>query len=144
MRRSIFSNVTRESHSTGFTLIELMLVVAIIGILAAIALPSYQRYVDRAKRTEGQAALQEVAARLERYYSDNNRFAKAANTIPAEANAITKTENGYYKISILTGAPYQRYTLIAAPTFSDPLCGSLMLKNTGAKGVSPGTLADCW
>ena len=147
MNRSIFSNITKKSRGAGFTLLELMLVVAIIGILVAIALPSYTQYVDRAKRADGKAALQEVAGRLERYYSDNNRFADADDTIPAGANAVTTSESGNYNITIVTSGTdqYQTYSLVARPTFVDTLCGDLTLQHTGQRGVSTATDLDlCW
>jgi len=59
-------------RQNGFTLIELMVTVVIIGILASIAFPSYQEFVKRGNRTEGQAFLSEVAARQERYFAQNN------------------------------------------------------------------------
>jgi len=58
----------------GFTLIELMIAVVVIGILAAIAVPNYQEYMTRSKRTEGMALLQEMAARQERFYAQNNNY----------------------------------------------------------------------
>ena len=73
----------------GFTLIELMIVVAIVSILAAVAFPSYQQHVLRGNRAEGRTALLDAAARLERYYSDNNKFVALAT-----ANINTATETG--------------------------------------------------
>ena len=64
-------------RQSGFTLIELMITVVVIGILAAIAYPSYQEFVKRGNRTEGQAFLSEVAARQERYYAQNHAYIKA-------------------------------------------------------------------
>ena len=145
MNRSIFSNITKRSHNVGFTLLELMLTVTIIGVLAAIALPAYTQYVERAKRTEGKTALMEVAGRLERFYSDNNRFATSSTSFPVEANIETESENGYYNITINSPSPFQTYTLTAAPTFTDSLCGSLSLDNAGTRTVSTATASDiCW
>lgn len=145
MNKDKISNISKKSHNFGFTLIELMMVVMIIGILASIALPAYSRYVERAKRAEGKAALSDVAARLERFYSDNNTYATADNTIPAGANASATSENGYYNITIVTAGTYQSYSLNATPTFADDLCGTLTLEHTGERKVSTGTdPATCW
>lgn len=65
----------------GFTLIEMMIVVAIIGILAAVAYPSYAEHVKRGNRSEGQALLSDIAAAQERYYSQNNRYITATGEI---------------------------------------------------------------
>ena len=132
---------------SGFTLVELMIVVAIIAILAAISYPSYTKYVQRGKRAEGRAYLMNAAALLERYYSDNNRYATATNTMPptVAAAAGATSESGYYTGSMTVATPWQSYTITAAPTFVDTDCGSLTLTQTGTRGVT-GTksVSECW
>ncbi len=141
-------------RASGFSLIELMTVVAIIAILASIALPAYDKYVLRGKRVEGRAHLFDAAAILERYYSDNNRYANAANTFPsikicktASSCTTAPTETGKYDLTINTGygTAYQTYTLTADPTFDDPECGNFTLRNDGLKRITgTGNVAECW
>jgi type IV pilus assembly protein PilE len=88
------------------------------------------------------------AARLERFYSDNNRYATAANTIHADAGISSTSESGYYDMSIVIATPFQTFTLTATPSssFTDTECGALTLTNTGVKGEG-GTATDvatCW
>ncbi|HZJ96165.1 MAG TPA: type IV pilin protein [Thiopseudomonas sp.] len=124
------------TNSKGFTLIEVMIVVAIIGILAAIAYPSYDEYVKRGNRTEGQAFLQDVAARQERYFSQNNEYADTA----AKLNVSTGSETGKYTLSIATS---DGYTLTATQQFNDTKCGNLTLNALGVKGAG-GSVDECW
>ena len=133
--------MNRPRAREGYTIIELMIVVAIIGVLAAIAFPSYDAYVMRGKRVEGRNALMDAAAREERYYSDNNQYAALAT-----AGISSKSENGHYQISIALGGSNQSFTLTAVPqTFQDDDCGSLTLTNTGVKGITGSGNADnCW
>ncbi len=136
-----------QVKSSGFTLIELMIVVAIIALLAAVAYPQYGNYVMRAKRAEGRSALLDGAARLERFYSDNSRFATATNTIHTDAGISATTESGYYAMSITTSGTFQTYTLTATPQapFVDAECGALTYTNAGVKGENgTGTVNDCW
>src|SRR5690554_6863817 len=84
----------------GFTLIEIMIVVVILGIIAAIAYPSYQESVRRANRVEGQALLNDAAARQGRFYSQNYKY---ATTIAALYNETTKkSEAGKYTLGLST------------------------------------------
>lgn len=135
-----------KNSITGFTLIELMIVVAIIGILAAIALPAYNKHVLASKRVEGRAALMDAAALQERYYSDCNRFGTlgtANNCAAGTANISTSSETGLYNLSITLATPFQAYTLTATPTFTDNDCTTLTLQQDSTKG-STGGGGDCW
>lgn len=132
--------------SKGFTLIEVMIVVVIIGILASIAYPSYQEYVRRTNRAEGQAFLQDLAARQERYFSQNNKYITSggsADLTSLEKLGLTKatSETDRYTVTITARTGTQGYLLTAAPSFSDTKCGNLTLNDLGAKGANA---TDCW
>ena len=130
-----------KRQMAGFTLIELMVVVAIIGILMAIAYPSYQEYVLRGNRSEGQAFLNDAAARQERYYAQNNTYADTAVKLGYANNNSSNTK---YTLAI-SNVSATTYTLTATPARTDSKCGNLSLNQAGTKGeTGSGTLADCW
>lgn len=129
----------------GFTLIEIMIVVVIIGILASIAYPSYSEYVRRGNRAEGQSYLLDIAARQERYYAQNNSYVTHIDDI-GNLGATASSETGKYNLSL---SGNNRFTLTATPTFADPRCGSFTLNARGEKNMAAhngvtGTKNDCW
>lgn len=148
----------QQNKQKGFTLIELMIVVAIVGILAAIAYPSYQESTAKSRRANAQAELMSLSSAMERYYTANNHYSNAAAGgadigVPAgtlysvEPNVLT-----YYDITIAetdgvtsdtTSA--QSYDLEAVPkgAMSGDRCGTMSLSSTGVKGVSTAA-TDCW
>jgi type IV pilus assembly protein PilE len=132
----------------GFTLIELMVTVAIIGILAAIAYPAYTQYVQRANRAEARGLLLEDVQFLERNFTTANRYdldsAGAAIVLPRAQSPINGAAK--YNITVATGAaPAQTFTLSATPTGSmaGDACGTYTLTNVGVQG-SGGVVAECW
>ncbi|MBE7376137.1 type IV pilin protein [Pseudomonas lopnurensis] len=130
---------------TGFTLIELMIVVAIIGILAAIAYPSYDEYVKRGNRTEGQALLSDASARQERYFAQNNAYVTSdADIAKLGLKNGNKSETGKYTLAV-DEANNNGYILTAKQEFNDAKCGDLTLDDLGRKGRSGSkAIEDCW
>ncbi|MGR4066712.1 type IV pilin protein [Billgrantia sp. C5P2] len=120
----------RRAH--GFTLIELMIAVAVIAILASIAIPSYRGYVERATRTDAHAGLMEAAGQLERCYTVNNSYAGCSVASPSP--------DGNYTITVTSAAA--TYTLTAALRAGrgpDGCSGNMTLNHQGVR--SP---AACW
>lgn len=136
----------------GFTLIELMIVVAIVGILAAIAYPSYQDSIRKSRRGQAKADLVELAQRAERFHTVNNTYAGFWDTIAAEDRVSPRNTSGtdtYYNLSrVDADTSADAFTLQAQPVGSqtaDTACGTLTLNHLGQKGENgTGTLADCW
>lgn len=129
-------------RNRGFTLLELMIVVAIVAILAAIAYPSYQNYVLRTRRADGKEFMMRVAAAQERYYTNLNRYAAMA-----DLGLGTTSERGYYTVSVTLANSNQTYTLTATPSGvqAPDQCANLTLTNSGSKGYSGAeTNGKCW
>lgn len=129
----------------GFTLIELMIVVAIVGILSAIAYPSYAEYIRRGHRSEARAGLLQAAQWMERAATATGKYPLTA-AFPASLKKVTSDR---YDISIVSDDGSE-YTLTAAPKGgqSGDKCGSYTLTQAGVRDASPltqgATVADCW
>lgn len=133
----------KQTRGRGFGLIELMVALVVVGILSAIAIPSYTQYVLRSHRTNAQAVLAETAQFMERYYTTNNTYEGAAlltAVVPRNASDTAVR----YNVSFVDDEPgAQAYVLQAVPANAqaDDDCGTLTLSNTGAQGAG----ADgCW
>ena len=156
----------RKYGANGFTLMEVMITVVIIGILASIAYPSYTNYVTAARRSDATINLTQLAAQQEKFFTQcggyagglnagtarvcQTTLAPASGTIPASSTSLTvagTTRDGYYNIAITPdpgpGGFLNGYTLTAAPVATssqfaadNPKCTTITLTNTGAKGAS--------
>ncbi len=102
---------------------------------------SYDEYVKRGNRTEGQAFLSDVAARQERYFSQNNVYVTKDTDISKLGLSSAGSPTGKYSLTVGTGGG--GYTLTVANTFNDTKCGSLTLNARGERGAG-GSVADCW
>ncbi|MBX9403987.1 type IV pilin protein [Lysobacter sp. BMK333-48F3] len=135
-------------RSRGFTLMELMAVVAIIAILVGIAVPTYQDSVRKSRRGQAKSDLAEAAQAMERYYTINSTYVGAnLNTIYNNPPQSPKVGTAHYTISFDGAVTANSFILQAVPSTTTgqdkDKCGTMNLSNTGAKGPSS-IPAECW
>ena len=136
----------KNRNNSGFTLVELLITVAVVSIVAAIAVYNYGSYIQKANRTDARSTLSRVATSLEKCRSLYSIYNHANCNV---AFPVTSGE-GFYSVTSVYNASGTTFTLTAAPVAgqpqaSDAECGSFTLTNTGVKGASgTGGMAICW
>ena len=140
--------------NSGFTLIELIIVVAILGVIAAIAVPNYMENTRQTKRTDAMSALVQLAQAMERYYTVNYTYEGAAaggnDTGAPAASTFGQTQSpatgsAAYNLTISAASPSD-FTLSATPTGAQASdrCGTLTLTNTNVRGDGAAPGVQCW
>ncbi len=151
--------LTTRTRDHGFTLIELMITVAIVAILAAVALPSYRDSINKSRRAEARAQLTEAAQFMQRYYAQNDSFKQnSAGTAVALPDALVAVPKGAatgartYNIGFVSTPTDTAFSLQAVPRVGGPMandkCGKLLLDNVGRRNVADNasgtTVEACW
>lgn len=133
--------------ATGFTITELLVVIAIVALLVAIAVPSYQDFVMKSRRTEAKELLFAAAQQQQQYFTQSDQYTDSTSTLKAR----TTSTNGYYTLTIAaghTGSINTSYTLTATRAgsqTSDTACGNYTLNSLGTRGsTDTQTVPPCW
>ena len=147
----------RHGHpgQRGFTLIELMIVVAIITVMAVVGYPSYTNYVMRSQRQVAKNALLQIADRQEQFFLDNRTYAADLTQLGFTSNVVAINRNSQITASgdpnrtylLAANGTQTTYTVVAVPQLvqatRDTICGALITDQTGMRGFS-GVGPDCW
>ena len=145
----------KKHLNAGFTLIELMIVVAIIAIIASVAYPSYRDSILKGKRAEGRAALAELLQQQERYMTQNNAYFAFTNVagVTTPATVPFKTFSGdsagksshYLSAAACAASTIAECVMVSAePVTNDPEAGTLQILSTGTKSCTGSKTSVCW
>ncbi len=133
-----------RKHMRGVTLMELMIVVVIVGILAAIAYPNYRQYVAKAKRNEAKAALLQIATLQERFYLQNNTYTADMTNLGFGGAGNVLSDTGAYSINV-GAANANTFSAVATYQKADEeagKCATFTIDGGGTKSSTP--YDDCW
>ncbi len=139
----------KKKHSLGFTLIELMIVVAIVGIIAAVAYPSYQTYIMKARRADAAGDTQELAQFMERFFTENGVYNVDRNGVainPPITKSPVNVTNPHYTIAptVLTPTAYTLTTTRdSASQQNDTQCGDLSVDSVGVRCINVQGSQEC-
>lgn len=158
-----FAFSSRRNGQRGFTLIEMMITVAIIGILARIAYPTYTKSIMKTRRADAKTALLDLAAREERYLATANTYTDQAPSLlygagttitPGAPMSVLTGSTAFYQMSVAftgpVGATPPTFSATATPIGAqatlDTICNTYVIKSTGAQSIQSGTgnASDCW
>ena len=133
------------SKARGFTLIEIVITVAIVGILVAIAVPSYQNHLRKGRRAEAQAFITQVAQKEQQYLLDARQYAVGGTALADLGLTPPTSVSSHYNVTVAAGATTPSFTVTAAPTSSvQSADGTLTLTHTGAKTRMVGGVDKGW
>ena len=143
------ANFSKCDHARGFTLIEILIVVAILGVLTSIALPAYQNSVLRSGRAEAKGELMIVASDQERFFSSNNTYSTDATPLITTDATTRTTENGLYTITVAAGgtgsiATSFEATATAVGNQTADVCATFTISSIGVRGATGDTADECW
>jgi len=143
-----------RTRAAGFTLIELMITVAIVGILAAVALPSYKNYIKRGQQPEAFNALSDYRTKMEQYYQDNHNYGDTTGTTCATGTAYSTwngfTPNGakYFSYACVTSSTGQAYTITATGIAGQVKTDKYTIDQNGNRATTffkgAAATANCW
>jgi type IV pilus assembly protein PilE len=141
------NQIVRRRREQGFTLIEVMIAVGIIGILAAIAVPSYSEHVRQSRRAAVKGTLVEAAQWMERFRAENNAVYTDA-ALPAGLSTVPSSGSAFYTVALTSTAATYELTATPGGSMAGDVCGAFTLAHDGqrsAAGVSSGSTYDrCW